>query len=826
MRHPLIVAWALLFVTLLPGSATAQAVGGKDIVDTAIGARFETLVAAVKAAGLVDTLKGPGPFTVFAPTDEAFAALPEGTLAELLLPENKRKLQEILTLHVVVGRLTPMEIDNIDAPQYASTVNGARLPVSANSGEFRFGDAKVVGANVRCTNGLIHVIDRVLLPKPPRDENSVLMALKEAPPTSLIEALRAVPDGRFSTFVAAVQASGSDQDWAQAEPQGNWTLFIPTNAAFSRLSAAELAALLDPANRALLREVLDWHALPRLQTWSFDFNDGQRGPAMISEPNDRFVLDVLCNGMVFVYRLRSRGVPRESEEPFKARIVAGDIAVGGNVVHVVDRVLLPPSVENRLVRSQAHREKDVEELAAGAKAQFRAVWVLNSMFEETQALDREAALPLYRFGLRMLEDIIPVSRNGMLIMGGNDNDAAQLRARLRTRTDELDRVWYGLFLKNSPTATSLSAPLPEAFAQASMNGAAGGATGGGSAAQPAVLLANTPAPLRAAVQPTAPGNSAPDLSWCELLEQAPDPEVVRDPALRERIVQTGLPWRVQDKLSGIELLLVPPGEFVMGKSPGDKEAMANELPPHSVTLTRAYYLSRFEVTRAEWKRSMESGGAQPKQPKPEGAQQQLVPTSSGSVIGISGGVVVVDQQGKEIKLQTTSERQADGSLVITTTAADPGGEAQAAETDPNLPILTSWKQAEAFCLQTGLRLPTEAEWEYACRAGVSEGRYGKLDEIAWHRGNSGGRKQPVGGKAANALGFHDMLGNAWEWVSDWYSEYTRAPKIDPKGPPTGTSRIIRGSYFEFEAGFCRASRRYDINSWTGSSTGLRVARTP
>ena len=96
-----------------------------------------------------------------------------------------------------------------------------------------------------------------------------------------------------------------------------------------------------------------------------------------------------------------------------------------------------------------------------------------------------------------------------------------------------------------------------------------------------------------------------------------------------------------------------------------------------------------------------------------------------------------------------------------------------------------------------------------------------------NRGNAEGVLQPVGVKAANALGFHDMIGNAWEWVNDWYADYTRQAKTDPVGPATGTSRIIRGSYWDEEGGFCRASLRYDVNSFSGGAwTGFRVARHP
>lgn len=135
---------------------------GADIVDTAVSARsFGTLVAAVKAAGLVETLKSEGPFTVFAPTDEAFGQLPEGTVASLLKPENKAKLQAVLTYHVVPGRLSAAEIVQRDS---LSTVGGADLRLQLNGGQVRVNDARVIQNDVRTTNGVIHVIDRVLLP--------------------------------------------------------------------------------------------------------------------------------------------------------------------------------------------------------------------------------------------------------------------------------------------------------------------------------------------------------------------------------------------------------------------------------------------------------------------------------------------------------------------------------------------------------------------------------------------------------------------------------------------------------------------------------------
>jgi uncharacterized surface protein with fasciclin (FAS1) repeats len=135
----------------------------KDIVDTASSAgSFSTLVTALQAADLVDTLKGDGPFTVFAPTDEAFAKLPEGTLTDLLKPENKAKLQAILTYHVVPGKIMAVDVVKVDS---AKTVNGQSLKVSANNGTVMIDEAKVTMADVGASNGVIHVIDAVVLPQ-------------------------------------------------------------------------------------------------------------------------------------------------------------------------------------------------------------------------------------------------------------------------------------------------------------------------------------------------------------------------------------------------------------------------------------------------------------------------------------------------------------------------------------------------------------------------------------------------------------------------------------------------------------------------------------
>ena len=136
---------------------------GMNIVETAVSAgSFQTLVAAVQAAGLVETLSGDGPYTVFAPSDEAFAALPDGTVEDLLKPENVEKLRSVLLYHVVPGRVTAADVVKL---QSAETALGQRVSISVNGSDVRVDGARVVQTDIMATNGVIHVIDAVILPK-------------------------------------------------------------------------------------------------------------------------------------------------------------------------------------------------------------------------------------------------------------------------------------------------------------------------------------------------------------------------------------------------------------------------------------------------------------------------------------------------------------------------------------------------------------------------------------------------------------------------------------------------------------------------------------
>ena len=158
----MIMKSSILAAAFALATSVSALASGKDIVDTAVEAgQFKTLAAALTAAGLVDTLKGAGPFTVFAPTDEAFAKLPAGTVENLLKPENKQQLTDILTYHVVSGKVMAADVAGMDE---AKSVNGKMIDVEAAGGSVKVNGATVTAADVAASNGVIHVIDTVILP--------------------------------------------------------------------------------------------------------------------------------------------------------------------------------------------------------------------------------------------------------------------------------------------------------------------------------------------------------------------------------------------------------------------------------------------------------------------------------------------------------------------------------------------------------------------------------------------------------------------------------------------------------------------------------------
>jgi formylglycine-generating enzyme required for sulfatase activity len=258
--------------------------------------------------------------------------------------------------------------------------------------------------------------------------------------------------------------------------------------------------------------------------------------------------------------------------------------------------------------------------------------------------------------------------------------------------------------------------------------------------------------------------SCPSPTWATVLEWIPNPAVVTDANLRAAITATNLPWRVLDNGTNIEMLLVPGGTFMMGCSPGDEECFENESPVHQVTLTNAFYMGKTEVTQAQWQATM------------------------GSNPSYYGG-------------------QSDS---------------------PSRPVeQVSWNMIQGFNTATSLRLPTEAEWEFACRAGTTTARYGELNAIAWYYQNwANYGTQPVAGKLPNAFGLYDTLGNVWEWCQDWYGPYSSASVTNPTGPATGTYRLLRGGSWGDYSYDSRGLRRGDLYPVTPGNVGFRAARNP
>ncbi|HEY6309008.1 MAG TPA: formylglycine-generating enzyme family protein [Candidatus Angelobacter sp.] len=213
---------------------------------------------------------------------------------------------------------------------------------------------------------------------------------------------------------------------------------------------------------------------------------------------------------------------------------------------------------------------------------------------------------------------------------------------------------------------------------------------------------------------------------------------------------------------------VPAGSFMMGCSPGDAECYSEEKPAHRVTITKPFEIGKYQVTQAQYD-------------------------------VVAGGNASYFQ-------------------------------------GPNLPVEgVSWEDVRKFCeaLNTKndgyhYRLPTEAEWEYAARAGNSSPHYGPLQEVAWFRDNAGGTTHPVGEKRPNAFGLYDTLGNVWEWVQDWYGldYYSHSPESDPTGPASGEFRVARGGSWRGVArGLARVSSRYILKPSVRSIVvGFRCAR--
>jgi uncharacterized surface protein with fasciclin (FAS1) repeats len=273
-----------------------------DLVATALAdGRFKTLAKVLTEADLVKTLQGKGPFTVFAPTDEAFAKLPKETVAALLKPENRERLQEILTYHVIAESV---DLAGALAAGEAKTVQGTPVTVKFAEGRIRVNEANLINADIECSNGVIHVIDSVILP--PEPANDLASVARRA--------------GSFKTLLAAVEAAGLGDALTGAQAL---TVFAPTDEAFAKLPKGTVEALLKPENRDKLKAILALHVVPGKVSAGDALNAG-KAKALSGGRLSFAIADGLfkVNG---------------------STIVKTDIKCDNGVIHVIDAVLLPSS---------------------------------------------------------------------------------------------------------------------------------------------------------------------------------------------------------------------------------------------------------------------------------------------------------------------------------------------------------------------------------------------------------------------------------------------------------------------------------------------------
>jgi len=272
-----------------------------DIVGVATEAgSFSTLLTAVEAAGLVETLQGDGPFTVFAPTDEAFAALPEGTLDSLLA--DTEALSQVLLYHVVEGEVMASDVVELDS---ATTIQGEDIAITVEGDSVRVNEANVVSTDIAASNGVIHVIDQVILP--PSMSEAAAMG-------DIVETAQAA--GGFTTLLTAVETAGLVET---LKGEGPFTVFAPTDEAFEALDEDTLNSLL--ADPEALSQVLLYHVVPGQvtadQVVELDSAETVEGGSVAIRVED---------GQVFIN---------------DAQVIVTDVLTSNGVIHVIDKVIVP-----------------------------------------------------------------------------------------------------------------------------------------------------------------------------------------------------------------------------------------------------------------------------------------------------------------------------------------------------------------------------------------------------------------------------------------------------------------------------------------------------
>jgi transforming growth factor-beta-induced protein len=299
----LILAASLVAVlaVLAPAGMARSAAGESDIVSTAVAAgQFSTLASLLQAAGLVDTLKTPGPFTVFAPTDAAFAKVPKATLDALAA--DPAKLKAVLLYHVVQGSVPASEVVKLTS---AKTLNGASVAIKVQDGSVFLNGAKVVTPDVKASNGIIHVIDSVLLPP-----------AAAAPAQNIVKT--AIAAGQFKTLASLLQKAGL----VKTLGHGRWTVFAPTDVAFAKVPKATLAQL--GKNPALLKKVLLYHvvkgSVPASKVVTLS---GKSVGTVAGSP----VKVTVSGGKVFLNG--------------SSRVTKTDVKASNGVIHIINKVLIP-----------------------------------------------------------------------------------------------------------------------------------------------------------------------------------------------------------------------------------------------------------------------------------------------------------------------------------------------------------------------------------------------------------------------------------------------------------------------------------------------------